>query len=622
MKTALSQLRRLLPGRVPSAKAHGYRIELRPEDSFDLERFRRLAEQGRHHISAADHRAAVSCLQEALGLWGDPPLADVPDDPIRLATWRQELLWERKVAQQALLESRLLLGEHHQLLAEIRKELAEDPLSEPLNALLMTALYRAGYRTEALRQFDMIAALLAQDTGTEPGARLRRLRDEIAADAVAVPSSLGNSVGGGPAGRLVAVEPTSMAPGGSGVPPAQLPPAVGDFTGRTAEVEQLTRHLSGTGASAGVPIACICGPPGVGKSGLAHQVAHLLRPRYADGQIYLHMAGMSERPREISDVLAEVLSAFGVSPANVPPTVSGRTALYRSLMAGRRVLVVLDDVSGMHQIHPLLPGTPGCAVLVTSRAHLVGGAGMRAIRLGPLSAQESLHLLGDIIGTHRVDAEPAAAADIVQACGGFPLAVRVAGARLSAQPEWPLQTFAERLRKRLLSMLQVDDMRVEASIATGYDALPQRARRVFRLVSLLGPGAFAGWEVAMLEGGTVEEVDDVLESLTGHSLLTSIGVDQLGQPRYQQHDLLRAFGAARLAQRPEERDVALRRLLGTGEKQVAAGRHRIQEPVGHAVGVVGVSDEEQDCVEDQRSGPPVIQMAQGHRAGRDAVRIA
>ncbi|WP_181448777.1 AfsR/SARP family transcriptional regulator [Nonomuraea aridisoli] len=581
LKTALSQLRRLLPGRIPPARPHGYRIELMPEDTFDLEEFRKLIQHGREHLSAGDHEAAVPCLRKALALWGDPPLADVPDDPIRLATWRQDVLWERKVAQQQLLETRLFLGEDHQLLTEIRKELAEDPLSEVLNALLMTALYRAGYRVEALHQYDTIAELLAQDTGAEPGARLRRLRDEIASDdggPVAVPPAQERATVAQPSGGRLALTP------------AQLPPAVVDFIGRGGEIQQLTRYMSTAGAGPGVPIACICGPPGVGKSTLSHQVAQLVRQRFPDGQLYLHMAGTSERPREIGDVLAEVLSALGTSPADAPPTVSGRTALYRSLMAGRRVLVVLDDVSSMHQIQPLLPGNPGCAVLVTSRSHLVGGAGMRTIRLEPLSSHESQRLLGDIIGAHRVEAEPEAAADITRTCGGFPLAVRVAGARLSAQPDWPLGMFAERLRKRLLTVLSTDDMTIEASIATSYDALPESTQRIFRLVSLLGPGGFAGWEVAMLHGGTAEDVEDVLESLTGHSLLSGAGVDSLGQLRYQQHALLRAFGAARLAELPIERDTAMHRLLmGWLELASLADVQIVRAPVYPPLDPLGIS---------------------------------
>ncbi|MEV1002669.1 BTAD domain-containing putative transcriptional regulator [Nonomuraea sp. NPDC050202] len=549
LKTALSQLRRLLNGRVPPARAHAYRIELNPADTFDLEQYRRLAEQGRELISAGDHRSAVPCLRKALDLWGDPPLADVPDDPLRLATWRQELLWQRKVTQQLLLESRLLLGEHHQLLPEIRKELAEDPLSEPLNALLMTALYRAGYRVEALHRYDTIATLLARDTAAEPGARLRQLRDDIAADKLTAPVP------------TVSLEPCPSAPAAD-LPLAQLPPVVTDFTGRVPEIELLKGHLSAT--ATGVPLASIWGPPGVGKSTLALQVAHLLRPAFPDGQIYVHMAGTSERPRDTAEVQAEVLAALGASPDTLPATVSGRTALYRSLLAGRRVLVVLDDVRDMHQAHPLLPGTPGCAVLLTSRSHLTATISIRTVRLGPLNQNESLSLLGDIIGADRLQADPAAAADIADLCSGFPLAVRVAGARLSAQQDWPLRTFSDQLRKRRMSMLATEEVAVEASISDSYDALPDQARRIFRLVSLLGPAGFASWEVAMLmlgPGSDVEEVEEVLGMLTRQSLLTTVAADALGQRRYCQHDLLRAFGAERLAALPDEYDIAIYRLL-------------------------------------------------------------
>ncbi|GAA4983951.1 DNA-binding SARP family transcriptional activator [Nonomuraea thailandensis] len=454
LKTALSQLRRLLNGRLPPAKTHAYRLELRPGDTYDLERYRRLAQQGHEHIAVGNHQAAVACLREALDLWGDPPLADVPDDPLRLATWRQELLWERKVTQQTLLESRLLLGEHHQLLPEIRKELAEDPLSEPLNALLMRALYRAGYRVEALRRYDTIATLLAQDTAVEPGVRLRRLRDEIAADDVTEPAA-------GPWAVSLAQPST---PGLSAAPPlAQLPPAVTDFTGRATEIEQLSRHLSAPGA--GVPIASIWGPPGVGKSTLAHQVAHLVRPTFPDGQIYVHMAGTSNQPRDISEVLGEVLPALGASAAYLPATVTARAALYRSLLAGRRVLVLLDDVCDMYQTHPLLPGTPGCAVLLTSRAHLAETASVRTVLLGPLSERESINLLSDIIGADRIRSDPVAAADIIDVCSGLPLAVRLAGARLLAQPGWPLHTFADQLRQHRMSLFTSDKVASPASIS-------------------------------------------------------------------------------------------------------------------------------------------------------------
>ncbi|MFG1949288.1 BTAD domain-containing putative transcriptional regulator [Nonomuraea sp. NPDC048826] len=579
LKTALSQLRQLLPGRIPSARGHGYRIVLRPEDGFDLTEFRRLVEEGRVQISTGDQHAAVASLRKALDLWGDPPLADVPEDPIRLATWRQELLWERKVAQQDLLKARLKTGEHHQLIGDLRRELAEDQLSEMLNALLMTALYRAGYRIEALQHYDGLVTTLAQETGADPGARLRRLRDEIANDTLDLRTLDEDEQ---------ALNPTAW--GAGGLPPAQLPPAVSDFTGRAAEMEELARHLRTAGRTGRMSIASISGPPGVGKSALAHQVAHLLRPHFPDGQVYVHLAGMSDQPREITDVLGEVLAALGVELGHLPATVPGRTALYRSVLAGRRVLVVLDDASGMHQVDPLLPGTPGCAVMVTSRAQLVGGAGMRMVRLDPLSPEESLNLLGEIIGAERIQSDASAAADIVDACDGLPLAVRIAGAQLSGQPNWPLATFGTRLRKRLLSMLQADGMTVEAGIADSYESLPDPEARAFRLASLLRPGGFAGWEMAMLGGGNVDDVEEILERLSRRSLLSMVGVDSLGQPRYRQHDLLRVFAAARLVERPNERDQAIHRLLlgwlelaGLADEQIARKPH---DPPVRALGMV------------------------------------
>ncbi|MEU4234808.1 BTAD domain-containing putative transcriptional regulator [Nonomuraea sp. NPDC026600] len=536
LKTQVSELRILLPDRIPPGGPAGYRLDLRPDDKFDLHAYRALCNDGMALTDRGDYAGAAKALARALGLWGDPPLADVPDGFGKLLLARDELLIDRKGTVMALLQARLHLGQHREILTEVRRALTDDPLSEQLHALLMTALHGEGDRIRALQHFEAVSALLTRETGTGPGAGLRKLRDQIADDEDrSAPASL---------------RPRSA--GNAWPPPAQLPPDVIDYTGRDYDVQMLVDYFTAAENDTGVRIASITGPGGVGKSALAVHVAHLVRHAYPDGQLYVRLEGMSERPRDVGQVLAELLGSLGVHLQDLPRTPAERTALLRSLLAGRRMLLVLDDVLGAHQVNPLLPGTAGCGVIISSRMHLAEGAMLRR-RLYPLRHHEALHLLGEIIGHERITSEPAANA-IVDACSGFPLAIRVAGGRLTAQPHWTLKYFADRLAE-----LDSDDMGVAATIAAdSYYALPEDARHAFRVVALAGPGDFPAWAATMLLGADAE---NLLETLTTHSLVAPAGTDALGQPRYLQHGLLRSFAADRLAERVAESDAVMDRLL-------------------------------------------------------------
>ncbi|MCG5218708.1 BTAD domain-containing putative transcriptional regulator [Streptosporangium soli] len=545
LKTLMAKIRGVLPGRIPKGDAGRYRLALDPADTVDLDTFRALVRDGTTAEATGDPSGAAKLLGGALKLWGDPPLCDLNGDSEILRPLREGLLYERQAAMFMLLRVRMELGEHRDILADLRHELARDPLSEQLHGLFMTALHRSGQRAKALRHYESAVDLLLQETGSGPGQYLRQLRTEIDFDESPFPAA-----------------PSAPSESGvRGIPAQQLPPDVLDFTGRRDRIAELTTFLTPSADRAGVPTAAITGPPGVGKSALAVHVAHLLREHYPDGQIYVQLASLSERPRDTGEVLGDLLGSLGVPPGDLPTGNGQRTALVRSLLAGRRVLLLIDDVAAAHQVQPLLPGTAGCAVIVTSRIHLAGG-GFRTFWLEPLSPAEGVALLADIIGRPRVTRERGAAYEVVAACGGLPLAVRIAGARLSVQHSWPIAYLAKRLTRRAdgwLGELAADEMTISASIADSYTALPADARLAFRAVTLAGPGDFPEWQAAMLLGAA--DAGPVLETLTRHSLLVGTGIDPLGQPRYRMHDLLRQYGLERLAEHLDEEEVTIERLL-------------------------------------------------------------
>jgi tetratricopeptide (TPR) repeat protein/transcriptional regulator with XRE-family HTH domain len=358
--------------------------------------------------------------------------------------------------------------------------------------------------------------------------------------------------------------PTGSWPASERLVPCQLPPAVADFTGRAEQVTQLGGLLASTGdgrAGAAVVVSAVAGQAGIGKTALAIHVAHQLRDRFPDGQLYVNLRGAQQQPLPATLVLGRFLRALGMDGAAIPPDAEEREALYRAWLADRRVLVVLDNAASEAQVRPLFPGTPGCGVLVTSRSRLAGLEGARLVHLDVLEEPQAVELLSRIVGADRVAAEPDVATQIVGFCGRLPLAIRVAGARLAARPDWSLTHLAELLAdaRRRLDQLAAGDLEVRASLALSYQALSLQQQRVLRLLGLLEMGDFSAWLAGPLLGVGHEQAEALVEGLADAQLLELAAVDPGEASRYRFHDLVRLYARERSAaeDHQEERRVAV-----------------------------------------------------------------
>ncbi|MFI9530458.1 ATP-binding protein [Micromonospora rosaria] len=340
--------------------------------------------------------------------------------------------------------------------------------------------------------------------------------------------------------------------------PGMLPPDIADFTGRAAHVRALRDLLTRQAAPGPGPgvrvVAAISGMGGVGKTTLALHVAHLLAEEYPDGQLWVNLRDAQGSPLDPGDVLARFLRALGVDPRAVPDGQSERAEIYRTLLAGRRVLVVLDNAGAEQQIRPLLPGAPTCAVIVTSRLRLTGIEGARHIELDLFTPDEAIRLLARITDDDRVLSRVDQAAEIVEYCGGLPLAVRIAGARLAARPAWRLAHLAALLgdERRRLDRLATGDLAVRASLALSYRELDEEPRRLFRLLAHFDLPDFPTWLAALVLDCPFEQAAEHVETLVDAQLLTVAGADAADQVRYRFHDLVRLFAVESAADDSEE----------------------------------------------------------------------
>jgi DNA-binding SARP family transcriptional activator/tetratricopeptide (TPR) repeat protein len=468
----------------------------------------------------------------ALALWRGEPFADVPSELLaeralpRLADLRLQ-------AVEARVGADLRLGRHAEVTAELQELVATHPLREQLQAQLMLALYRSGRRADALAAFRQARRMLVDELGAEPGTELRELHQHMLAADPAL---------------IIAVPAADPAPAAAGVvPPRELPGTAAHFTGREAELAALTGQLgelAGREASGTVVISAIGGTAGVGKTALAVRWAHQVSSQFPDGQLYVDMHGYAPAdPVPATAALAAFLRALGVPGTDIPASEAERAARYRSVLAGRRVLVLLDNAGSAAQVRPLLPGVPGCMTLVTSRDSLAGLVvrdGARRVDLDLLPPADAVGLLRSLIGG-RVDADPDAAAALADQCSRLPLALRVAAEFAAASPAAPLAELVTGLadQRRRLDLLDAGgdpSTAVRAVFSWSYRRLDAGAACAFRRVGLHPGPDFDRYAVAALTATTVAQAELDLAALLRAHLI------QPASPgRYGLHDLLRAY---------------------------------------------------------------------------------
>jgi hypothetical protein len=450
-----------------------------------------------------------------LALWRRPTLAGLPLGPA-LAGRAAVVEEERLAITEELADARLALDEPDQVLRLLRPHLHMNPLRERAYVLLMKALCRLGDLAGALATFTQARGVLTEHLGIAPGVELRQLHQSIL-DGDMDPQERGTVV-------------TSHRP--PVVRPAELPADLVDFVGRAAEIRQVTDQLGASGATA-VPMCGVVGPAGVGKTSLALHVAHRLRTSYPDGQLFMDLRGADRHPLVSAEVLARFLRALGVPGEAIPNDVQERAALYRSLLADRRLLVVLDNAADEEQLRPLLPGTPTCAVLVTSRYRLAGVVGLASVDLGVLDTDDALALLERTAGAVRVRAEPAAAEELVHLCGGLPLALRVVGVKLATYRHRALSALVERLaeERHRLDQLAHAGLAVRSSLDFSYHRLDPVDRMLLCRVSLLDAPDFVAWTAAAVADETVPVVEEGLDRRVAAHLVQIAGTDGLGQVR-------------------------------------------------------------------------------------------
>jgi len=569
VRNYVSILRKALePGRSPHDKPRvlistraGYLLQLPPR-AVDANRFEDAAAEARRRWSADDFPAALTQCEFALGEWGGQPLGGTVGPYVEAERSRLQLV-ERGV-QEIRCATLIEVGSAGDAVAMLSKLVADNPLHERLHELLMLAFYRAGRQAEALQVYQRIRRQLVEDLGIEPGPALRRMHERVLA------------------GDCVEAPPTAVrsTPGGK-VVPAQVPHGAANFVGREDELRQLSRMCAEASASeddlgGSVVISAIAGVAGVGKTAFAIELANRTAALFPDGQLFLDLRGFDPRhqPVTVENALRHLLHGLGVVPEMLTADAETLAAMYRSLLAGRRVMVVLDNAADAEHVRPLLPGSKGCVALVTSRnrlAGLVARDGARRVTIDVLAPAESVELLRRTLGAEQVDGDIAAARELAARCGHLPLALRIAAERIVDSEHVQLADIVGELRvegDRLdtLSTLDDESSTLRAVFSWSYRVLAPEDARSFRLLGL-HPGVQIGLgEAAALLATDVPLARRRLDGLVRWHLL-----EPAAPGRYQFHDLLRIY-AAECAESDTGRTVAVARMVNWYLGSVLAAR--------------------------------------------------
>jgi DNA-binding SARP family transcriptional activator len=531
----VSSLRRFLvsighPSMI-ATRPPGYLLSVGP-DELDLHVYERLVAAGRDAVSQGRLTEARQYYERAVRLWSNQPLAGLSSSVLDAVATR---LTERHLGVvEEYNQTRLELGDHVVLVDDLAELVAAHPFRERLHAQLMLANFRAGRRAAALGCYRNARTTLVNELGLEPGAELKRLEQLILLAGDDLPADHGEP------GRVDDAQATAGTP-------HQLPAGSQDFTGRRDLLTRMCEILHPRTRDAhGGPVVVVSGGIGSGKSALALSAAHELSGEFPGGQLYASLGGATGAPVASAEVLYDFLRGFGLADADIPAGAEARAAIYRSCLAGSHVLVVLDDAVDERQVAALLPGTPTCSTLITSRSRLATLAGVSRVTVGPFDGSEAVGLLGAVLGVDRIAAEADGATELARLCDNWPLALRIVAARLAARPHWTVAHLVGLLgsEDNRLDELVHGALDVRTKLAWVYERLPPDASRLLRLLGVLGQRAVPNWVAGPLLEINEVAADELLETLADASLL-AVGHSTRGAPQFALSGLTRAFARER-----------------------------------------------------------------------------